>query len=130
MTKDDDRDWKPGARLETRRFDMGPCLNCAAPLTGIIGPADDPAPDRAVMVCAYCGHIMEWTGKALAELSDQAQRDIAGDPDVIAAVELTDQFRRAGPFAFCAACGAQTAIGRLKCQRCGQPLVFEAGAPR
>ena len=129
----DDHDWKPGAVFGTRRFDkMGKCLNCGAKMSGITGPLDDPEPSSAIMVCAYCGHIMEWNGEKLVELSDEAARDIAGDPDVIAAVNLAGAFQReVGPFgAACAACGAAAPIGRIRCEKCGKPLVFEGGAPR
>jgi hypothetical protein len=124
--KSDDRDWLPGKPFKTRRFPMGECLNCGATLTGLTGPPDDPEPEAAVMVCAYCGHVMEWTGKGFAELSDEAMRDVAGDPDVLTAQELVRRFRAAhGPFgATCAACRVPNEIGRIRCRACGKPLVF------
>lgn len=125
-----DRDWGPGARLESRKFQMGRCLNCGAPLTGVTGPEGDPDPG-CVMVCAYCSHVMEWDGAKLAPLSDEAIDDIAGDPDVRDVVELTGLYRQeVGPFAFCAACGAENTVGVIRCKRCGKPLVFGAGGPK
>ena len=125
-----DRDWVHGARLETRKFKMGRCLNCRAPMTGLTGPEGDPEPG-SVMVCAYCSHVMEWDGARLVPLSEEAIGDIAGDPDVLAVVELTGEFRKdVGPFAFCAACNAENQIGVIRCNRCGKPLVFPAGGPR
>jgi hypothetical protein len=79
---------------ETRRFDhKGVCLNCGAEMSGITGPAGAPPAGGSIMVCAYCSHIMEWTGEALAELSDEAIQAIAGDPEVIAVVEATARLR-------------------------------------
>jgi DNA-directed RNA polymerase subunit RPC12/RpoP len=124
----DDHDWGPGKPLATRRFDMGNCLNCGAMLTGLTGPLDEPEPQSSLMVCAYCGHIMEWggKGKGFLELSDEAIRDAAGDPDILEAQELVRQFRAAqGPFgATCAACQAPNDVGRIRCRNCGKPLVF------
>ena len=124
---DADRGWKPGATLASRRFTkMGRCLNCRTRMGGITGPPTDPRPGECVMVCAYCGHIMEWNGKRLVNLSDETADAIAGDPDVLMAVGLAGAFRReAGPFgAACAACGAPAKIGRIRCEKCGKPLVF------
>jgi DNA-directed RNA polymerase subunit RPC12/RpoP len=123
-----ERDWLPGKPLESRRFPMGPCLNCGVTLSGVTGPPDNPEPQNALMVCAYCGHLMEWTGKGLAELSDAAIRDAAGDPDIIEAQKLVAKFRREFG-ATCAACNAPNEIGRIRCRACGKPLVFE-GVPR
>jgi hypothetical protein len=114
-----ERDWLPGKPLKTRRFAMGPCLNCGAALGGVTGPPGDPEPQSALMVCAYCGHLMEWTGKGFAELSDAAIRDAAGDPDIIEAQRLVAAFR-----ATCAGCKAPNEIGRIRCEACGKPLVF------
>jgi hypothetical protein len=126
MSEADDYDWKPGATLETRRFKMGRCLNCGTKLSGITGPPGKPEPATATMVCAYCGHIMEWDGKRLTELSDAVAGDVAGNPDVLAAVKLAGAFQReVGPFgAACAACKFPAPIGRIRCEKCGQPLVF------
>lgn len=118
------RDWKPGARVETRKFQQGPCLNCQAPLTGITGDGGSPDPG-AIMVCAYCSHVMEWDGKKLVALSDETIKDIAGDPDILAVMKLTGQYREEhGPFAFCAACDAENVFGAIRCKECGKPLVF------
>jgi hypothetical protein len=128
----DDHDWKPGATLETRKFKMGKCLNCGAQLSGVTGPPGDPEPESAIMVCAYCGHVMEWDGEKFAELSDETARDIAGNKDVLTAVALAGEYQReVGPFgAACAACGKAAPIGRIRCEKCGKPLVFEGGVPR
>jgi ribosomal protein S27E len=116
------------ADAETRYFKQGHCLNCGAPLSGVTGPKDvDPG---SIMVCAYCSHIMEWTGDRLAELSDRAMRDIAGDPAVMAVVEATALFRVAQRPARCAGCGASNPYGKIRCTTCGKPLVFPAGGPR
>lgn len=113
---------------ESRRFQQGQCLNCGAPLSGITGPEGvDPG---SIMVCAYCSHIMEWTGESLAELDDEAMRAIAGDPNVIAIVEATALFRQAQRPAKCAGCGASNPYGKIRCEQCGQPLVFPDGVPR
>jgi hypothetical protein len=120
----DERDWQPGAApLETRKFKMGRCVNCGAPLTGLTGPSGAPRAG-AIMVCAYCSHVMEWSGRKLAPLSEAAIRDIGGDPDVLAAVELTGQLRKTFPQAACQGCGAPQDYGRIRCDKCGKPLVF------
>lgn len=125
-----DRDWGPGAKIETRKFKMGRCLNCRAPMSGLSGPKGAPKPG-SVMVCAYCSHVMEWNGKKLAPLSDEAIGDIAGDPDLRHVVEFTGQFRQeVGPFAFCLACNAENVYGRIVCEKCRKPLVFSVGAPK
>jgi hypothetical protein len=46
------------------------------------------------MVCTYCGHLMEWTGERLAELSDEAIEEMAGDKDLLQAMAVVDRFRR------------------------------------
>jgi hypothetical protein len=122
---DADRDWLPGKRLVSRRFKMGRCLNCGVKLSGVTGPPDDPKPESAFMVCAYCGHLMEWNGRKLVALSDQGARDAAGNQDMLAVQELVGEFQAdLRPFAACAACGAPNDYGRIRCQTCGKPLVF------
>lgn len=119
--------WKPG---EPRRIKSGHCLNCGHELTGVGGPESDPDLGD-IMVCGYCSHIMEWTGETFAELSDEAMKDIAGDPDVIDAVKFTAAFQANYPKDRCLGCGTgQVQPGRIRCERCGKPLVFPAGGPR
>ena len=108
---------------KTRRLQQGECLNCGARLTSVTGPAAAPDPGD-IMVCAYCGHVMEWTSEGLAELSDEAASDIAGNPDVMAAVQLSGMFRADQPKSACRGCGAEQDYGRIRCDRCGKPLVF------
>jgi ribosomal protein L40E len=110
---------------ESRRFQQGACLNCGAPLSGVTGDRDGVDPG-SIMVCAYCSHVMEWTGERLAELSDEAIKGIAGDPDVLAVVEATAMFRQAQPAAACKGCGASMPYGQMRCDKCGKPFVFPA----
>lgn len=107
---------------KTRRFEQGQCLNCAAPLSGLTGP--DSVDPGSIMVCAYCSHIMEWTGERLAELSNEAALAIAGDPEVLAVVEAVAAVRLTRPTASCKACGASMPYGQIRCDACGKPFVF------
>lgn len=107
---------------KTRRFEQGQCLNCAAPLSGLTGP--DSVDPGSIMVCAYCSHVMEWTGERLAELSNEAALAIAGDPEVLAVVAATAMFRQAQRPASCKGCGASMPYGDMRCKQCGKPLVF------
>jgi hypothetical protein len=113
------------------RLKQGHCLNCGHELTGISAPvAAQPSPGD-VMVCGYCSHIMEWTGDKFVELSDEAVKEIAGDPDVLAAVDFAHHFQTNYPKDRCLGCGVgQAQPGRIRCERCGRPLVFPAGGPR
>lgn len=72
------------------------CLNCGQPLTGLgmVGEDAPPPGEGDVLVCLYCSHLMEWRQGLLAELDDQAIRDIAGDPDIIQAVNFADAFQK------------------------------------
>jgi hypothetical protein len=108
---------------ESRRFEQGQCLNCGAPLSGVTGHRDGVDPG-SFMVCAYCSHIMEWTGERLAELNDEAIQAIAGDPEVLAIVETTAKFRQAQRAAKCKGCGASNPYGKIRCEQCSKPLVF------
>jgi hypothetical protein len=108
--------------VTSRRFKQGECLNCTAPLSGITGPPGEPERNSAIMVCAYCSHIMEWDGETLVELSDEAIAAVAGDPDVLAVLQITADFRAAQPPDICAACGHVQAFGKRKCGQCDAPL--------
>lgn len=108
----------------TRKFNQGRCLNCNAELSGLTGPEGEPDAG-SIMVCAYCSHIMEWTGDGFAELSDQAIKDIAGDPAVLAVAEFTALYRKAYPEAACK-CGALHEYGAIVCRKCGKTLVGKA----
>jgi hypothetical protein len=113
------------------RFKSGHCTHCGHGLTGIGAPTADPPSPGDVMVCAYCSHVMEWTGDRVAELSDEAIKDIAGDPDMLAAVDFAAAFQAHYPKDRCLGCGTgQAQPGRIRCERCGKPLVFPAGGPR
>jgi DNA-directed RNA polymerase subunit RPC12/RpoP len=113
------------------RLTQGHCTNCGHELTGISAKtADQPKPGD-VLVCGYCSHIMEWNGDKLVELSDEAMKDIAGDADVLAAVDFAAAFQATYPKDRCLGCGVgQIQPGRIRCERCGRPLVFPAGGPR
>jgi len=75
------------------RLKQGHCLNCGRELTAVSAPTVVQPRPGDVMVCGYCSHIMEWTGEKFVELSDEAIKDIAGDKDVLAAVEFSRRFR-------------------------------------
>jgi hypothetical protein len=47
----------------------------------------------AIMICLYCSHVMEWTGKRLAELSDAAIKDMAGDPEMLEHIKFTAAYQ-------------------------------------
>jgi DNA-directed RNA polymerase subunit RPC12/RpoP len=76
------------------RLDQGRCLNCGKGLDAVTSLEDSMPKQGSIMVCTYCGHLMEWTGERLAELSDEAIEEMAGDKDLLAMVELRDRFRR------------------------------------
>jgi hypothetical protein len=119
----------PGRHIS--RLKQGHCLNCGHELTGVSAKTADPPSPGDVMVCGYCSHIMEWTGDKVAELSDEAVKDIAGDPDVIDAVDFAARFQATYPKDRCLGCGSgQVQPGRIRCDRCGKPLVFPAGGPK
>jgi DNA-directed RNA polymerase subunit RPC12/RpoP len=79
------------------RFEQGRCLNCGRKLTGYSAFTAGGPSAGDVMVCGYCSHIMEWDGDRVVELSDQAVKDIAGDPDVLAALEFARHFQKTDP---------------------------------
>lgn len=77
------------------RIDQDKCLNCGEPLTGVAALDGDAKPGEGdIMVCLYCSHVMEWTGERLVELSDEAIREMAGDPDMLEAVKFTSACQR------------------------------------
>jgi len=80
--------------VRTRRVDQGPCLNCGRTLTAASARHDHAPAKGAIMVCAYCSHVMEWTGERLTELSDEALEAIAGDPELVGLVNVTGLFQR------------------------------------
>ena len=77
------------------RIKSGHCTHCGHELTAVGADVAAQPSLGDVLVCAYCSHVMEWTGEALAELSDEAIQAIAGDPEVIAVVEATARLRGA-----------------------------------
>lgn len=113
------------------RHKTGHCLNCGHELTGISAPVTDQPKPGDVMVCGYCSHVMEWTGETLVELSDEAIKELAGDKDLVAAVDFAAAFQATYPKDRCLGCGTgQVQPGRIRCERCGRPLVFPTGGPR
>lgn len=107
------------------RIKSGHCTNCGHQLTGIGAPFPDPPSPGDIMVCGYCSHIMEWTGETFAELSDEAMKDVAGDPGVLDAVKFAAAFQAHYPEDRCLGCGTgQVQPGRIRCDKCGKPLVF------
>jgi hypothetical protein len=87
-----------GPGYQSARINQGPCLNCGKPLTaaGSLYQGDRLPSEGDIMVCAYCSHVMHWTGERLAELSDEATKAIAGDKDLLATVRYTTAFQRFG----------------------------------
>jgi hypothetical protein len=82
------------AERKIDRFEQGDCLNCGHALTGISREGDWTPAAGDIMVCGYCNHLMEWTGERLAELSDQAIKDLAGDKEVLASMAFAARFQR------------------------------------
>jgi len=75
---------------DSRRVKAARCLCCGSPndaATGIAthhGDRDTPKPGD-VMMCFYCGHLMEWAKDGgFTELSDAAAHAVAGDPVILA----------------------------------------------
>lgn len=87
---------KIGPNYQSLRIGAFDCLDCGKPLTGVgVLTRDAPQPSEGdIMVCLYCSHIMEWRQGKLAELDDQAIRDIAGDQDILDAVAFAGFFQR------------------------------------
>ena len=113
------------------RIKSGHCTHCGHELTAVGADVAAQPSLGDVLVCAYCSHVMEWTGDTFAELSDEAIKDIAGDPDVLAAVDFAHRFQAHYPKDRCLGCGVgQVQPGRIRCEKCGRPLVFPAGGPR
>jgi hypothetical protein len=85
----------PGV-YQSRRVDQGQCLNCGTPLTGagVLGE-DAPQPSEGdIIVCLYCSHVMEVKGGRAAELSDEAIKDMAGDPEMLDTIKFTSAYQR------------------------------------
>ena len=76
------------------RLDQGRCLNCGKGLDAVTSLEDRMPKQGSIMVCTYCGHLMEWTGERLAELSDEAIEEMAGDKDLLQAMAVVDRFGR------------------------------------
>jgi hypothetical protein len=86
-----------GPGYQSARIDQGACLNCGKPLTGAGSLYADRVPEPGdVLVCAYCSHVMEWTGERLAEPSDETLKVIAGDKRMLDAVAFSTAFQRFG----------------------------------
>jgi hypothetical protein len=84
-----------GPGYQSLRIEPGVCLNCGNLITGAGSLYSERVPGEGdIMVCLYCSHLMEWTGVALAELSEEAIKDIAADKDVLAAVAFATEFQR------------------------------------
>ena len=76
---------------------LGPnaCLNCGERLDVADALSSGRKPDKGdLMVCLYCSHAMEWTGDRVAELSDEAIKEMAGDPDMLDVIQFTAAFQR------------------------------------
>jgi hypothetical protein len=56
--------------------------------------SEGPFREGDITVCLYCSHVMEWTGEKFSELSDEAIEDIAGDPEMLEVIKLTEAYRR------------------------------------
>jgi len=84
-----------GPGYHSRRIDQGRCLNCGAELTGVgaLSHANKPR-DGDITVCLYCSHVMEYKGGRVVELSDEAINDLAGDPEMLAAIQFTAAYQR------------------------------------
>ena len=77
------------------RFDMGVCLECGKPMTAALRLRDHDQPEPgSIMVCIYCSHVMEWDGSRLIPLTDEAIREIAGDPEFLETVAFTNFYQR------------------------------------
>jgi hypothetical protein len=87
------------------------CSKCGA--TIVLYPSSRAAlkanPD-AVIICAVC---------IVNELKDDDTHELAA-PIAVIAQEILDS----RPVARCIACGASAPIGRIRCLKCGKPLVF------
>jgi DNA-directed RNA polymerase subunit RPC12/RpoP len=71
------------------------CLNCGKRLDAADAFSTNAKPRKGdLMVCAYCSHVMEWTGKRLAELSDEAIKEMAGDPEMLQTIEFTSAYQQ------------------------------------
>ncbi len=72
------------------------CPACHHKLDGaarVDGDGNTPQPGD-VTVCLYCGHICAYGDDLqLRELNDKEAYDVAGDPDILAAVELSGMYR-------------------------------------
>lgn len=84
-----------GPGYKSHRIDICGCLNCGKPLTGAGALDSDALPSVGdVMVCLYCSHVMEWTGDKLAELSDEAIKEMAADPEMLDTIKFTAAYQR------------------------------------
>jgi hypothetical protein len=77
-----------------RKFDLGPCLQCGKTLDGVTTKHQSLPDPGDIMVCAYCSRVMEWDGAKLGELSDEAVKELAGDKDMLEAVDLVSKFQQ------------------------------------
>jgi hypothetical protein len=85
-----------GPGYESSRIDQGHCLNCGKPMTGVgVLGAEDPEPSEGdILVCMYCSHVMEVRSGRAAELSDEAIKEMAGDPHMLEAIKFTSAYQR------------------------------------
>jgi hypothetical protein len=80
--------------LTTRLADHH-CPNCHTPLSAVTHPTTDATPsDGDYSVCLYCGHLLVIEGGHVRNPTDIEMREMAGNPDVVAAVEMAHQFRQ------------------------------------
>ena len=89
-------------KLKSRKFDMGVCLACGKPLTGLT-PMDGETmtPNAgALMICGHCSYIQMWDGAKLVELPPEVMKEIEDDPacapELQVALAMTKAFRQAG----------------------------------
>ena len=84
-----------GPNYKSHRLGLGPCLNCGQPLTGVGALGSAALPSKGdLMVCLYCSHAMEWSGEALSELSDEAIKEMAGDPEMLDTIKFTSTYQK------------------------------------
>jgi hypothetical protein len=76
------------------RCNPGKCPNCGQVLDGLDVPGGGTPEPGYIVICLYCSHLTEWTGTAFVELSDEAIKEIAGDKDMLAALECAARFQR------------------------------------
>lgn len=84
-------------RLEDHEVPTHTCPNCGEQMDGAMDVTNSqsrPPEDGDIAICIYCSHIAIYENHQLRNPNDKEMEDIAGDIDVVHAINILGEFNR------------------------------------